>query len=374
MSNPVFLSGPWVAPQMLALLGMSGAPARMVDLPDHRLCAPVAGMPVLVSAPAAAVSGAVYRLDARGAARLAALQALFGAEPVPCALGDCDTVTIFRREALGCLKPDWPGPDWPDADWSEVRAEILMAACAEMVLLSETHPPEALQARWPMALSHAASVRRGGAEDAPATLRRDWTRADVILETPRQPYAWYFGVREDDLRFRRFDDSLSDVVKRAGFVMSDAVTVLPYDPQRDRVMLVEQFRFGPWLRGVQNPWSLEPIAGRVDPFETPDAAALREAQEETGLALETDRLVAVGRAYPSPGAITEYLYHYVALCDLPDGSEGVSGLETEAEDIRSHVISFDRLMELVRNGEAQNGPLVLTAWWLAAHREGLRAG
>lgn len=368
MSNAVFLSGPWVAPQMLALLGVSGAPARLAVLPDHRLRAQAAGMPVLAPAPAAAVSGAVYRLDARGGARLAALQVLFGAGPVPCDLEGGDTVTVFRREAMG-------GSDsgWSDSGWSEARAEILLMACAEMAVLSETHPPEALQARWPMALSHAASVRRGGAEDAPATLRRDWTRADVTLETPRQPYAWYFGVREDDLRFRRFDDSLSDVVKRAGFVMSDAVTVLPYDPKRDRVMLVEQFRFGPWLRGVRNPWSLEPIAGRVDPFETPQAAALREAQEETGLALETDRLVAVGRAYPSPGAITEYLYHYVALCDLPDGSEGVSGLETEAEDIRSHVISFDRLMELVRNGEAQNGPLVLTAWWLAAHREGLRA-
>ncbi|MCC5966941.1 MAG: NUDIX hydrolase [Natronohydrobacter sp.] len=367
MSNAVFLCGPWTAPRMLALLGVQESSGRAADLPDHRLCARPAGLPVLVPAAGEGVAGALYRLDADGAARLAALQALFGAEPVGCALDSGDMATVYRTGAQ-----DLPG--WPDRDWSEARADLLFLACAEMAVLCETHPVAALDARWPMALSHAASILRGRAEVARATLRRDWTREDVMLERLHQPYAWYFGVREDDLRFRRFDDSLSDVVKRAGFVMSDAVTVLPYDPKRDRVMLVEQFRYGPWLRGVRNPWSLEPIAGRVDPFETPELAALREAQEETGLTLEADRLVAVGNAYPSPGAITEYLYHYVALCDLPDGSEGVSGLETEAEDIRSHVISFNRLMELVTSGEAQNGPLVLTAWWLAAHRDGLRAG
>lgn len=351
---------------MLALLGVQADTARDADLPDHRLCARGSGLPVLVAAPGGAVSGAVYRLDARGAARLAALQTLFGAEGVRCDLAG-GPVAVFRSVETGLA-------DWPDPDWTPARAKILVTACAEMVVLTETHPREALQARWPMALSHAASIRRGRAEDAPATLRRDWTREDVALETLHQPYAWYFGVREDDLRFRRFDGSQSDVVKRAGFVMSDAVTVLPYDPKRDRVMLVEQFRYGPWLRGVRNAWSLEPVAGRVDPFETPEVAALREAQEETGLRLGADQLVAVGQTYPSPGAITEYLYHYIALCDLPDGSEGVSGLDSEAEDIRSHVISFERLMELVKIGEAQNGPLVLTAWWLAAHRDGLRAG
>lgn len=370
MSTEVFLTGPWAAPRMLALIGAQEAAGRSAVLPDHRLCAQAAALPVLVPAPGGSVAGTVHLLDTKGVARLAALQALFGAGPVRCDLASGSgsaEATVYRAEAQGMA-------GWPDPDWTQRRAEILFAACAEMVFLSETHPSEALQARWPMALSHAASCLRGQAEDAPATLRRGWTREDVTPVTPRQPYAWYFGVREDDLCFRRFDDSLSDVVKRAGFVMSDAVTVLPYDPRRDRVMLVEQFRFGPWLRAAGNPWSLEAIAGRVDPFETPETAALREAQEETGLLLDADRLVAVGKSYPSPGAVTEYLYQYVALCDLPDGSESVSGLETEAEDIRSHVISFERLMELVTSGEVQNSPLVLTAWWLAAHRDGLRVG
>jgi 8-oxo-dGTP pyrophosphatase MutT (NUDIX family) len=115
---------------------------------------------------------------------------------------------------------------------------------------------------------------------------------------------------------------------------------------------------------------LEAIAGRVDPGETPQEAARREAVEEAGLAL--GELLEVASYYPSPGAKAEYLYSYVALTDLPDGTGGTFGLATEAEDIRSHLISFDQLMALVRSGEAANAPLILTALWLERERSRLR--
>ena len=187
-----------------------------------------------------------------------------------------------------------------------------------------------------------------------------------------EPYAHFFAVEEYDLRYRRFDGALSPVINRAAFVSGDAATVLPYDPVRDRVMVVEQFRVGPFARGDANPWMIEAIAGRVDPFETPEQCARREAAEEAGLSLHD--LIEVARYYPSPGAKTEYLYSYVALCDLPDDTPRLGGEAAEAEDIRAHVIPFDRLMEIVRLPEGGNGPLILTAMWLAANRDRLRAG
>ena len=63
-------------------------------------------------------------------------------------------------------------------------------------------------------------------------------------------------------------------------VSGDAVTVLPYDPKRDLVLVVEQIRAGPFARGDRQSWQIEAIAGRVDPFETPEQAARREAVEE----------------------------------------------------------------------------------------------
>lgn len=193
---------------------------------------------------------------------------------------------------------------------------------------------------------------------------------DVTVSAAQPVHAGFFGLDVLDLTHRRFDGEDSPGIRREVFVSGDAVTVLPYDPQRDRVLLVEQFRAGPLRRGDPLPWQLEAIAGRIDPGESPEDCARREAVEEAGLVLGA--LEKVAEYYPSPGAITEYLYSFVALCDLPDGSAGVFGAVEEAEDIRGHLLPFDDLMSAVAGGEVSNAPLILTALWLQRERARLR--
>jgi len=207
--------------------------------------------------------------------------------------------------------------------------------------------------------------------DVPTTLRHRAGPADVQIISQSVPYRDFFAVSETHLTHRRFDGTNSAVIKRAAFLSGDAVTVLPYDPVRKRVLLIEQFRAGPLARGDAQPWSLEAIAGRIDAGETPEAAARREAMEEAGLSLGPLRQIA--SYYPSPGAMNEYLYSFVAICDLPDGTAGIHGLASEAEDIRGHLVSLDHLMDLVRSGEVNNAPLILTALWLAMSAQELQA-
>jgi len=220
-------------------------------------------------------------------------------------------------------------------------------------------------------LSRGASRVRA-AIAGPVALRFAAEPCDVVVASQRQPYAHFFAVEEYDLCYRRFDRTLTPVVTRAVFVSCDAVTVLPYDPMRDRVLVIEQFRAGPLGRGDVQPWLIETIAGRIDPGENAEDCARREAMEEAGLALGT--LLPVAQYYPSPGASAEYLYSYVALTDLPDGVEGVFGLEGETEDIRGHLIEFDELMALVATGEVANASLILTALWLQRERPRLCNG
>jgi ADP-ribose pyrophosphatase len=193
---------------------------------------------------------------------------------------------------------------------------------------------------------------------------------EVEALEPHPSHAGFFGLDVQRLRYRRFDGEMSPWLEREIFVAGDAVTVLPYDPLRDRVLLIEQMRMGPLGRGDPLPWQLEAIAGRIDPGETPEDAARREAVEEAGLALGT--LVKVAEYYPTPGAVTEYLYSYVALCDLPDGVAGIFGAEEEAEDIRGHLLDFADFMRAVAGGEVANAPLLLTALWLERERGRLR--
>lgn len=49
-----------------------------------------------------------------------------------------------------------------------------------------------------------------------------------------------------------------------------------------------------------------------------------------------------------------------------------SSARRTSEDIRGHLLSFDRLMALVASGEIENAPLILTALWLQRERPALR--
>jgi nudix-type nucleoside diphosphatase (YffH/AdpP family) len=214
----------------------------------------------------------------------------------------------------------------------------------------------------------AGRVRAQEQERGPSALRIG--SGEVEAEPPEPKHAGFFGLDVLRLRHRRFDGSMSPWLTREVFVAGDAVTVLPYDPKRDRVLLIEQMRVGPFGRGDPMPWQLEAIAGRIDPGETAEDAARREAVEEAGLVLGA--LEKVAGYYPTPGAVTEYLYSYVALCDLPDGVAGVFGATEEAEDIQGHLMTFEGFVALMASGEISNAPLLLTGLWLQRERARLR--
>ena len=187
----------------------------------------------------------------------------------------------------------------------------------------------------------------------------------------RTVYNGFFSVKEYDLSFTKFDGSKSDVVTRSALISFDAVIVLPYDPIHDRVLLVEQFRAGPFARQDEDPWCLEPIAGLIDHGETPEEAGLREAHEEAGLTLS--RLELVARSYPSPGISTEFFHQYIGITSLPKTTSLVSGLASEAEDIRSHIFCFSDFLKMIDAGQITVGPAILLGLWLAQHRDKLRA-
>ena len=280
--------------------------------------------------------------------------------------GGCCPARVYFADA-----GQWrAGPLWRLADWAADWGEVVTEAAGDFMAGLGRVTPEAALARYPSVLARAASRLRARA-GAPATLRRAAIPGDVVVEEQNLAYAGFFALEEYLLRHRRFDGTMSGPIQRTAFVSTDVVVVLPYDPLRDRVLLVEQFRIAPFARGDANPWLLEAIAGRVDAGETPAAAARREAAEEAGLHLGA--LIAGPCFYPSPGAKTEYCASFVALVDLPDGAAGLGGLTDEGEDIRSHLLSFAEVEALIGTGEIAAGPLLVLLLWLARRRDALMA-
>ena len=364
--SAVFLWGVLVDPVLRALVLGRDAPGVAAALPGHVIVQDRKAAPALSRQAGAQVPGLLLQgLTVAELDRLDYYAAVLGLTAQATTVLQAGQGTTARLHKGADLE----GPPWnPDLWQTRHRAEAL-ATAGDILALYGAKPAAALAARLPqMQVRGGARVRATAA--APAGLRRKAAPQDVTPLGLREPYAAFFSVEEHDLRFRRFDGSLSPQVTRAAFISGDAVTVLPYDPVRDRVLLVEQFRAGPFARGDRQPWQLEAIAGRIDPGETAEEAARREAVEEANLTLGA--LLPVAGYYPSPGICAEFLYSYVALCDLPDGAAGVFGVEGEAEDIRGHLIGFDDLMGLVTSGEASNAPLLLSALWLQRERPGLR--
>jgi len=118
------------------------------------------------------------------------------------------------------------------------------------------------------------------------------------------------------------------------------------------------------------PWMWEPVAGMIDPGETPEQAAFRETQEEAQVALK--QLEYAGGAYSSSGSSTEYVYLYVGLADLTRTISN-GGLVSEGEDIRTQILSYPVFMERVDNHEYKDLPLLTLANWLARNRDRLRS-
>jgi ADP-ribose pyrophosphatase len=179
----------------------------------------------------------------------------------------------------------------------------------------------------------------------------------------------HFQMVRYRLRHWQFAGGFGPELVREVFVRGHAVAVLPYDPVRDEVVLVEQFRAGA-LETSCDPWLLETVAGIVEAGESPDEVARREAFEEAGL--EILDLAAVCSCFMSPGASSEIVHVFVGRVDAA-GAGGIFGLPDEGEDIKVHVLPFAKVQAWLDEGSLRVAHTLLAIQWLARHREALRA-
>lgn len=357
-----FIAAPWIDPDLATLVfgpDEQPAPAAAAVLPGH--CTAPGGSspaPLLVARTGQAAPGAVVALGDRSAARLDFLMIALGARPAQVhALNDGHPRPAVAYLAAAAATGGFDGATGPDP-------VLLREFVAEVMAHFGRHDAQVMPRLIPGIAFRALARSRGPHTRRPRALGSGFGAGDVASLAIGHPYAQYFGVEEHRLRHRRFDGTMSRNLDRAVFASGDGVTVLPFDPVRQAVLLIEQFRIGAHARHDPAPWFLEAVAGRCDAVESPPAAARREAREEAGLDL--GRLEQVAAYYTSPGVCSEFITAFVGEADL-GGAGGLHGLAAEDEDIRALVVPLDTALGLVASGEANTAPMMLTLLWLAHH-------
>jgi len=178
-------------------------------------------------------------------------------------------------------------------------------------------------------------------------------------------------LRIDTLRFRHRLFSGEWSAERNYDVLrgGQAVAIVLYDPDHDRVVLIEQFRL-PALVAGRSPRQLEAAAGLIDTDETPQAVAVRETHEETGLAVIGEP-IPIQHYLSSAGNSDEGIFLFCGRVDST-AAAGVHGLPEEHEDIRVVVKTLAEVETLLDAGAIVSGHTLIGLHWFLRHRERLR--
>jgi ADP-ribose pyrophosphatase len=181
-------------------------------------------------------------------------------------------------------------------------------------------------------------------------------------------YQGYFKIGRYFFRHSLHAGGTSEVISREVFERGQAGAVLPYDPVRDEVVLIRQFRAGSFVAG-RHPFTWEAVAGIIEANETAEVMVRREAVEEADLHV-VDTLP-IASVMLTPGACSESCAIFLGRVDTTNAG-GIHGLPSEHEDILVKVLPFTEAYAMVERNEVDNAVAMVALQWLALHRDEVR--
>lgn len=205
--------------------------------------------------------------------------------------------------------------------------------------------------------------------DTPLPATAFFGNDDVEVLAVETGYKGFFRINRYRLRHKLFAGGWSANLTRELFERGHAAAMLPYDPVRDQIVLLEQFRVGA-LGSDNSPWLLEMVAGMIEPGESASEVMVREAEEEAGLVVGRSRFAL--SYLVSPGGTSERIHVYVGEVDSRKAT-GLHGLAEEGEDIRLHVVSREQAYRWVEEGRIDNAATVIALQWLQLHLAEIRS-
>jgi ADP-ribose pyrophosphatase len=178
----------------------------------------------------------------------------------------------------------------------------------------------------------------------------------------------FLPIKRYWLRHSLFAGGESQELMRERVEGYKAASLLPYDPVRDEVVLIEQFRIGA-LEDQGGAWILEVVGGIIEEEHNPEQVARKEAMEEAGCVVGD--LIPICEYLVSPGVSSERVQLFCGNVDSSK-AEGIHGLDHEGEDIRVVVLPAEEAIDGVTSGRINSSASIIALQWLAMNRDALQ--
>tara|TARA_B100000401_G_scaffold426316_1_gene356806 strand:+ start:1299 stop:1880 length:582 start_codon:yes stop_codon:yes gene_type:complete len=172
-------------------------------------------------------------------------------------------------------------------------------------------------------------------------------------------YNGFFEMNEVILKYKKYNGKWSQDIRRELFGGAQVAAVLPYDPVKKEIVMIQQFRPGTVSKNFDN-YLFEIVAGIIDKEEKPEQTAKRECLEETGCKIK--KLEPIQGYFPAPGSSESFYHLFLGEVEAFEG-ERIMGLKIENEDIRVRSFKIDQIKEKMQKGEILNGLTLIALQW-----------
>jgi len=163
-----------------------------------------------------------------------------------------------------------------------------------------------------------------------------------VIKSEQGPNLVLFQARYDWVRNPRNEKSFKAVILEA----RDWVNIVALTPEK-KIVVVKQFRFGVSKTTVEIP------AGIIEKGETPEQAAMRELEEETGYTSTNWQYLGW---FEANSAFLNNVCHSLLALDVVKTQ---SIKLDEGEEISTDELSFDELNKTIEQGKMRNSLSVL---------------
>ena len=172
-------------------------------------------------------------------------------------------------------------------------------------------------------------------------------------------YKGFFEMNEYELIHKKHDGNWSDKIKREVFGGAHVASLLPYDPIKKEIILIQQFRAGILSRHKEN-LLYEIVAGIIDKNENPDQTSIRECFEETGC--DVKKLIHIQDYFPAPGSSESFYHLYLGEVESFKGTR-LRGLKKENEDIMVSSFKIQEVRKMLDSKRIKNGLTLIALQW-----------